>query len=76
MSDLTERQTEVLGAIKTLLRERGIPPTTREIGKVLGIEDQPNAVSQHLEALEKKGFIRRYPGVSRGIVLTEKEAAR
>lgn len=45
-------------------------PTVREIARAMSIKS-PNGVVVHLEALEKKGWIRRKPNASRGIEVTE-----
>jgi SOS-response transcriptional repressor LexA len=66
---LTEKQRAVLGFISQSVRERGYPPTVREIGAALGIKST-NGVNDHLTALERKGAIRRDPLVSRGITVT------
>ncbi len=55
---LTERQKEVLEAILRSLRQRGFPPTLRELQEETGIST-PRGVAVHLQALEKKGYIRR-----------------
>lgn len=62
---LTDRQKQVLLFIESQIQERGAPPTLREIGKVLGVHT--NAVSDHLLALERKGYIARSPMLSRNI---------
>ena len=62
MSDpLTSRQQQVLDLIARKLRERGFPPTVRELGKALGLSSL-RAVTDHLGALEKKGYIQRLKG--------------
>lgn len=68
MSELTKRQSEILGLIRTSIRERGFPPTVREIGESTRILS-PNGVMCHLKALEKKGYIERDGHISRGIHL-------
>jgi repressor LexA len=60
----TPRQNEVLGYLRQHCRTFG--PTVREIGTALKIKS-PNGVVAHLRALERKGLIRRTPGISRGI---------
>ncbi len=57
---LTQRQHTVLEAIRTWVRERGYPPTIRELGRLLGIKSL-RGVTSHLDAIAKKGFIRREP---------------
>ncbi len=63
---LTQRQRSILDFVVSFLRERGYPPTLREIGAHLGIKST-NGVSDHLRALERKGYIVRSSMLSRGI---------
>lgn len=65
---LTTRQKQTLDFIAESARERGCPPTIREIGDALGISST-NGVRYVLDALVQKGHIRRRPHVSRGIEL-------
>ena len=44
-------------------------PTVREIARAMSIKS-PNGVVVHLDALEKKGWIRRRPNSTRGIEVT------
>src|SRR6476660_9215710 len=55
---LTDRQREILDFITRSIRERGYPPTLREIGTHFGIRST-NGVNDHLRALEKKGYLQR-----------------
>ena len=55
---LTERQREILNYIEREVRTTGVPPSIRQIGVALGISST-NGVRAHLQALEKKGYIRR-----------------
>ena len=61
---LTARQAEVLEFIKANMSYYS--PTVRQIAQEMGIRNH-NAVFHHLNALEKKGRIRRVPGKSRNI---------
>jgi repressor LexA len=61
---LTARQAEVLEFIRAKSGMYG--PAVREIAAEFGIRS-PNGVVAHLNALEKKGYIRRRPKVTRGI---------
>lgn len=67
---LTERQRDVLGFIKDYIAASGYPPSLRDICARFGIKGPKNA-GKHLEALEKKGFIRRSSSVSRGIEVVD-----
>jgi len=42
------------------IRQRGYPPTIRELGKQLGIKSL-RGVTTHLDAIAKKGFLKREP---------------
>jgi repressor LexA len=55
---LTQRQQDILDFIAASIDRRGYPPTLREIGEHFGIRST-NGVSDHLKALEKKGFLAR-----------------
>ncbi|NLN76116.1 MAG: transcriptional repressor LexA [Armatimonadetes bacterium] len=55
---LTSRQREALEAIREYIARKGYPPSIRELGKILGISSLRGA-TLHLDALSKKGFIKR-----------------
>jgi len=61
---LTPRQAEALEFIRQNAAMYG--PTIREIAAAMGIRS-PNGVVCHLDALERKGLIRRTPMKSRAI---------
>ncbi len=63
--ELTERQKEIFDFITTFIKERGYPPSIREIGTYFHI--YPRAVLDHLRALERKGYLRRQGTMSRGL---------
>ncbi len=65
---LTHRQRAVLEYIRDFTERNGYPPSLRDICIHFGIKGPKNA-RKHIDALEKKGFLRRTPGVSRGIGL-------
>jgi len=64
--DLTSTQKKVFNFLKDFLREKGFPPTLREIASHFGLRG-PKAPQKTLQILEKKGYIRRVPGGSRAI---------
>lgn len=72
MSDLTERQAEILALIRSNLEATGMPPTRAEIARELGFRSA-NAAEEHLRALARKGVIELVPGASRGIRLVEED---
>lgn len=70
MSDLTQRQRQVLDLIKDQIEETGFPPTRAEIAQILGFRSA-NAAEEHIKALARKGVIEIVEGASRGIRLPE-----
>jgi repressor LexA len=68
MENLTPRQQQVLDFITDYIDGHGYPPTLRAIALNLGVKGNVSVIS-HLEALERKGHLRRESGSSRGIVL-------
>lgn len=63
---LTARQKGILDVIETSMRERGYPPSVREIGEQVGLTS-PSTVHSHLASLERMGFLRRDPTKPRAI---------
>ena len=66
MSHLTRRQQAIYEFIVQQVHAQGMPPTLMEIATAFGLSSAAG-VSDHLKAIERKGYIRRRPGVSRGI---------
>ena len=69
MSDspaLTDRQREILDFIDAQMRERGYPPSVREIGEAVGLTS-PSTVHSHLATLQRYGFLRRDPTKPRAL---------
>ena len=65
-STLTERQRGILDFIVSNMRERGYPPSVREIGEAVGLSSSAT-VHNHLAALQKLGYLRRDPTKPRAI---------
>ena len=61
---LTKKQDRIFGFVRKHVQDIGYPPTVREIGMAFSISEK--GAHDHLNAIEKKGYIRRIP----------KEAAR
>ena len=68
MESLTARQQQVLSFIDKQQREKGLPPTTREIQAHFGFRSQTAAMN-HLRGLAKKGAIHKSPGKARAAVV-------
>jgi repressor LexA len=66
---LTARQRQVLEFIDSEVRQRGYPPSVREIGDAVGLSS-PSTVHAHLAALQDKGYLRRDPSKPRAIEVT------
>ena len=56
--DLSPRQHAILTYIRDAVRERGYPPSVREIGEAVGLSST-SSVHNHLHQLERAGYLRR-----------------
>jgi len=65
---LTARQRRILEFIRETVRERGYPPTVREIGEAVGLTSSSSVHSQ-LANLERLGLLRRDPTKPRAVTL-------
>jgi repressor LexA len=57
-SDLTPKQAAILAVIKKNIRQKGYPPSVREIGQAVGLSSS-STVHGYLKKLEAKGYLRR-----------------
>jgi repressor LexA len=67
-SKLSKRQKHILTFMDRYIRERGYPPTIREIGMETGI-NSTSVVNYNLNKLVQAGYLERSGRVSRGIRL-------
>jgi repressor LexA len=67
--ELTEIQRKILEHLIDQIKGKGIPPTLAEVARHFGYKNRAT-VQQHLGAIEKKGYIRKNPKLSRAIELT------
>ncbi|MGI6208458.1 MAG: transcriptional repressor LexA [Anaerolineae bacterium] len=67
---LSERQKEILEAIRRSVELHGYPPTVREICTAAGISST-SVVIYNLRRLEEQGYLQRNPETSRGIRLLD-----
>ena len=72
---LTKRQHKIFDFILSSIDRFGYPPSIPEIQKEFSFKS-PNAVSDHLEALQRKGYIFRRAHKSRGIEIKVHTTAR
>ena len=74
MTKLSKRQQDILDFIKEEVRQKGYPPSVREIGEAVGLASS-STVHGHLSRLESKGLIRRDPTKPRAIEIMNLEEA-
>lgn len=65
-SRLTQRQRDILTFVQRFAETHGYPPSVREIGQAMGLNSS-STVHSHLEALARKGFLRRDPSKPRAL---------
>ena len=63
---LTGKRREILDFIALQLRERGYPPSVREIGEAVGLTSS-STVHAHLATLQRQGYLLRDPTKPRAI---------
>jgi repressor LexA len=68
MEDITARQRRIVDFIRKTVRERGYPPTVREIGEAVGLASS-SSVHAQLANLERRGLVRRDPTKPRAMEL-------
>jgi repressor LexA len=71
---LTGRQREIFDFLSEYVRERGYPPTVREIGEAVGLAS-PSTVHAHLANLERAGLLKRDPTKPRALELIGRDRA-
>lgn len=65
-NELSGKRREILEFIAAQLRDRGYPPSVREIGEAVGLTSS-STVHTHLTTLQKQGYLRRDPTKPRAI---------
>jgi repressor LexA len=73
VSDITDRQQRILEFIAETVRERGYPPTVREIGEAVGLTSS-SSVHAQLANLERMGFLHKDPTKPRAMSLSTEES--
>lgn len=71
---LTARQQRILDFIGTTVRERGYPPTVREIGEAVGLTSS-SSVHAQLANLERRGLLHKDPTKPRAMTLSDSPRA-
>ena len=68
---LSKRQSRVLAFIRDFEMGNPYPPTIREVAEGCNLSSTAAAAS-NLTHLAEKGYIRRVPGIARGLLLTDR----
>lgn len=66
-ASLSKRQKLILDFIKERIKDKGYPPSVREIGAAVGLKSS-STVHAHLMHLEEKGFIKKDPSKPRAVI--------
>jgi repressor LexA len=66
MDEITARQRRILEFIRKAVKERGYPPTVREIGEAVGLTSS-SSVHAQLANLQRRGLINRDPAKPRAM---------
>ncbi len=72
---LSPRQQRILEFLRQFTRARGYPPTIREMCKACGISST-SVVDYNLNIMEKRGYLRRDPEISRGLEMLDRGDGR
>lgn len=72
MSDITPRQQRILDVIAEAVKERGYPPTVREIGEAVGLTSS-SSVHAQLANLERMGRLTKAATKPRAVALAHDE---
>ena len=68
---LYKRQRQIVEFISQFIQKNGYSPTLSEIAVAIGVSSLAT-IHEHLQALEKKGVIRKFDGAIRGIEIVDR----
>ena len=68
---LYKRQRQIVDFLTQYIQQNGYSPTLQEIATAIGVSSLAT-IHEHLEALIRKGVIRKYEGAVRGIELIDR----
>jgi len=72
---LYKRQRQIVDFISQFIQKNGFSPTLSEIAGAIGVSSLAT-VHEHLQALAKKGIIKKYEGAVRGLELIDRNDSR
>ncbi len=73
--ELSEKQKRILDFLREFTNQNGYPPSVRDIQAACNISST-SVVDYNLNILEREGYVRRAPDISRGIELRKRVVAR
>ena len=68
---LYRRQRQIVEFVSQYIQKNGYSPTLQEIADAIGVSSLAT-VHEHLQALERKGVIKKYEGAVRGLEIADK----
>lgn len=69
---LYKRQRQIVDFISQYIQSKGYSPTLKEIAAAIGVSSLAT-IHEHLQALDKKGVIKKFEGSVRGIELLDRK---
>ena len=69
---MKDREKKILEYMKTEIREKGYPPTVREICAALGIKST-STVHKDIANLEKEGYLKKDPARPRALLVVDED---
>ena len=75
MKALSPKQRNIIDFVKRFWMDKSYPPTVRDILNGCNISST-SVVDYNLDILEREGYIKRHPGISRGIELVSEFPVR
>lgn len=72
---LYKRQRQIIDYLGQYIQQHGFSPTLSEIAEAINVSSLAT-IHEHLEALERKGVIKRYQGAVRGIELLDRRIGK
>ena len=72
---LYKRQRQIVDYLGQYIQQHGFSPTLQEIAEAINVSSLAT-IHEHLEALERKGVVKRYQGAVRGIELLDRRIGK
>lgn len=72
---LYRRQRQIVDYLAQYIQQHGFSPTLQEMAEAIGVSSLAT-VHEHLEALVRKGVIKKYEGAVRGVELLDRKVSK